>query len=137
MQQKRSFVLIFESGIIVLNCLCAATDFASGSLPSVGHVDHVGRVLHVTGFQTGGPAHEDVEGTEWRDDAAARAFISLSPFRNRTSCLTLHILDRCSIFKLTEVLLCVFGGLLPTAHRHFCGNDVFFGMSHFCLKSGM
>lgn len=45
----------------MLNRLCAATDFASGSLPSVGHVDHVGRVLHVTGFG-GGRGYEDVEG---------------------------------------------------------------------------
>ena len=41
-----------QTGIIVFNCLCAATNFASGSLPSVGRVHHVGRVLHVTGFQT-------------------------------------------------------------------------------------
>lgn len=70
-QQKSTFVLFLESAIIVLRCLCAATDFASGSLPSVGHVDHVGRVLHVTGFPTGGPGYEDVEGTEQTDDAAA------------------------------------------------------------------
>lgn len=76
MWQKSNFVLIFESGIIVLNCLCAATDFASGSLPSVGHVDHVGRVLHVTGFQTGGPGYKEVEGTKRIDDAAALQIIS-------------------------------------------------------------
>lgn len=52
-----------ECGSIVLNCLCAATDFASGSLPSVGPVDHVGRVLHVTDFQTGGTGYKHREGT--------------------------------------------------------------------------
>lgn len=35
----------FERGTVVLNCLSAATAFASGSLPSVGHVDRVRGVL--------------------------------------------------------------------------------------------
>ncbi len=61
---KKQLCPNFKCGIIVLNCLCAATDFASGSLPSVGHVDHVGRVLHVSGFQTGGTGYRDVEGTD-------------------------------------------------------------------------
>lgn len=83
----------FRCGIIVLNCLCAATDFAPGSLPSVGHVDHVGRGLHVTGSQTGGTGSEDVEGTGRIDDAAALQIISTLPSGHLTSW------TRVSVFK--------------------------------------
>jgi len=58
----------YKIAFIVLNCLCAAADFASGSLPSVGCVDNMGRVLHVTGFLTGGNRYEDIEYTECIDD---------------------------------------------------------------------